>query len=47
MLIHTKALFICPVLKTEWQIRRSIIGERPAQLERQEIAYVPFCYKNG
>ena len=23
-----KAHFICPVLKTEWQIRRSIIGER-------------------
>ena len=25
----TKAHFICPVLKTELQIRRSIIGERP------------------
>ena len=26
--ISTKALFICPVLKTEWQIHHSIIGER-------------------
>ena len=38
---HNKAIFICPVLKTEWQIHRSIIGER------QETAYVLFCYKNG
>ena len=27
-IIFYKPLFICPVLKTEWQIRRSIIGER-------------------
>ena len=27
--IKTKAHFIFPVFKTEWQIRHSIIGERP------------------
>ena len=37
----SEILKLSPVLKTEWQIRHSIIGER------QETAYVLFCYKNG
>ena len=37
----SEILKLSPVLKTEWQIRHSIIGER------QETAYVPFYNRNG
>ena len=34
---NPKALFICPVLKTEWQIRRSIIDEHPPNWSARKL----------
>ena len=45
---YLKALFICPVLKTEWQSCCFIISEHPPNWSaRKLLTYVPFCYKNG
>ena len=32
-----KALFICPILKTKWQIRRFIIGEHPPNWSAKKL----------
>ena len=38
---HYKAHFICLVLKTEWQIHRSIIGDRPPNWSARKL--LMFC----
>ena len=38
----TKAFFICPVLKTEWQIHRSIIDERPPNWSGRKLLMCRF-----